>query len=351
MAGEEWAGELIGAWDHWLDLPTQVGDRLGRVALGAAPGQTLVCDSTTVNLYKLASAALDARPGRRAIVADRADFPTDRYVLGALAGARGLEVRWLEGDPDEGLDRTAVGRVLDEAVALVCLSHVNYRSGAVADLAGLTADAREAGALALWDLSHSAGALPLALDRDGVDLAVGCTYKHLNAGPGAPAFLYVRRGVQEALGQPLPGWMGAADIFAMGPEYVPAPGIRRFAAGTPPVLGLVLVDEGVALIEEAGIERLRARGQELTDLVVRLHDAWLAPLGFRLGSPRDPARRGAHVALRRRDAEALQAALAAEGVVGDFRRPDVLRLGPAPLSTTRLEVWDALDALRRLSSS
>jgi len=349
VAGTEWADELVAAWDRWIDLPSRVGDRLGRVVLGAGPGQVLVCDSTTVNLYKLGAAALDARPGRRAIVADRAEFPTDRYVLGGLASARGLELRWVEADPVEGLDRDALTRVLDEDVALVCLSHVAYRSAAVADLAGLSADAREAGALMLWDLSHSAGALPLALDRDGVDLAVGCTYKHLNAGPGAPAFLYVRRDLQEALEQPIRGWMGTADVFAMGPDYAPAPGIGHFATGTPPVLGLVLVDEGIGVVEEAGIERLRARSVGLTELAVRLHDAWLAPRGFRLGSPRDPARRGAHVALCRGDAEALLHALAAAGVVGDFRRPDVLRLGLAPLYTAHVEVWGGLDALRRLS--
>ena len=267
----------------------------GASRLGAGPDQVLVCDSTTVNLYKLAVAALRARDGRRAVVADRGEFPTDRYVLDALAEARGLELRWIDADPVEGLDPASVAAALDDDVALLCLSHVAYRSGAVADLAGLTARAHDAGALTLWDLSHSAGALPLALDRDGVDLAVGCTYKHLNAGPGAPAFLYVRRDLRERLRQPIPGWMGHADVFAMGPAYEPAPGARRFAAGTPPILGLVLVDEGVALVEEAGIEGLRARSVALTEAAVTQFDARLAPLGWRLASPRDPgAPRRAH---------------------------------------------------------
>jgi kynureninase len=322
-----------------------VGDRLARAALGAGPGQVLVADSTSVNLYKLASAALRARPGRRAVVVDRGDFPTVRYVLAGVAEERGLELRMAESDPLRGPDPDGLAALLDEDVALLCLSAVNYRSGAVADVAAITAAARGRGAFALWDLSHAAGAISLALDRDGVDLAVGCTYKHLNAGPGAPAFLYVRRELQETLRQPIWGWFGTERIFEMGPEYVPEGDVRRFGVGTPPVLGLVLVDEGARLVEEAGIDALASRARALTGLLAELAEERLAARGIRLASPRDPARRGAQVSLARDDAQALCAALAARGVVADFRRPDVLRLGVAPLYTSFAEVWDAVDVL------
>jgi kynureninase len=345
----EWGADLIGGWEGWIDLPSRVGDLVGRAALGADPGQTLVCDSTTVNIYKLASAALDARQGRRTVVVDPQDFPTDRYVLQGLATARGLVRREVDADPAEGLDPASVSAVLDEDVALVALSHVAYRSAAIADIGAVTAAAHEVGALALWDLSHSAGAVPLALDADRVDLAVGCTYKHLNAGPGAPAFLYVRRDLQRELGPPIWGWFAQRDLFDMGPGRDPHEDVRAFAAGTPPVLGLAAVEEGVRLVEEAGIQRLRARSVALTEHLVGLHDAWLAPLGLVLASPRDPGRRGSHVALARADAERLCRRLAEARVLVDFRRPDRLRLGVAPLYTSFVEIWDALDRLRALA--
>ena len=335
---DEWGVELVRAWEHWIDLPTEVGDLLAEHVLGARPGEVAVSDSTTVNLYKLASAALDARPARRAIVADPDDFPSDRYVLEGLAAQRGLELRWA--------DAGAVTGVIDGDVALVCLSHVNYRTGALADLPAVTAAAHEAGALVLWDLSHSAGSVPIALEADGVDLAVGCTYKYLNGGPGAPAFLYVRRSLHGELRQPLWGWFGQRDQFAMGPAYDPEPDVRRFLVGTPQVLGMHTVAAGVELIAEAGIDRVRGKGIALTELIVRLHDEWLAPLGFGLGSPRDPSRRGSHVALCHPDGARISVALRRARVIADFRAPDSVRLGPAPLYTRFVDVWDALDRLR-----
>jgi kynureninase len=348
----EWGEALIGSWDAgWLTMPQRVGDLLGGQLLGAAPGQVVVADSTTVNLYKLAVAALDARPGRDVLVADRNDFPTDRYVLEGLAAARGLTLRDLETAEVAARTAAVVAAAADDRTALVALSHVDYRSAAVADLAGVTAAAHEAGALVLWDLSHSVGAVPVELDAAGADLAVGCTYKYLNAGPGAPAFLYVRRDLQPVLRQPIWGWFGQTDQFAMGPAYDPVPDVTRFLVGTPAVLGLALVEEGVRLLAEARIDRLRAKAMALTSLAVDLTDAWLTPLGFGLASPRDPAARGSHVSLSHPDAARLYRDLVDSAhVVPDFRAPDRIRLGLAPLTTRYVDVWDALGRLRRIAS-
>ncbi len=349
VVDDEWGGGLIRSWDHWVDLPVRVGDALAEHLLGARPGEVAVSDSTTVNLYKLAAAALDARPGRRVIVTDDDNFPTDRYVLAGLAAARGLEVRLIAADPVEGPSTEDVAAALDGDVALLCLSHVAYRSGALADLPALTAAAHDAGALVLWDLCHSVGSVPVDLAAAGADLAVGCTYKYLNAGPGAPAFLYVRRDLQAALQQPIWGWFGQRDQFAMAPGYDPQLDVRRFLTGTPSILGTVAVAEGVALLAEAGLDRLRAKGVALTSYAVDLADAWLAPLGFTLASPRDAARRGSHVTLRHPDAAAICRALISDAlVIPDFRAPDRLRCGAAPISTRFTEVWDAFDRLRRL---
>jgi kynureninase len=347
---QEWGRRLIRAWnERWIDLPARVGDLLGRHLLGAAPGQVVVSDSTSVNLYKLAVAALDARPGRTVIVSDRDNFPSDRYVLEGLAAARGLRLELVELDDLRGPTAAVVASLVDERTALVSLSHVDYRSGTLADMAAINAVAHEAGALTLWDLCHSAGAVPVELDASGTDLAVGCTYKYLNAGPGAPAFLYVRGEHVERLRQPIWGWFGQRDQFAMGQGYVPAPDVSRFLVGTPQVLGVALVEEGAALLAEAGIQRLRAKGIVLTELLVRLHDAWLAPLGLMLASPRDAAARGSHVAIAHPDAYRICGALIEKaGVIPDFRPPDRIRLGLAPITTRFTDVWDAMDRLRAI---
>jgi kynureninase len=345
----EWGGELIRAWDHWIDLPGRAGDLLGRYLLGAAPGQVVVGDSTTVNLYKLARAALDARPGRGVIVTDDDNFPTDRYVLAGVAAERGADLRFIRTDMDAGISADAVRAAVDAGTALVCLSHVAYRSGALADMAEITGIAHHHDALVLWDLCHSAGSVPVDLDGCGADLAVGCTYKYLNAGPGAPAFLYVRQGLQEQLHQPVQGWFGQRDQFAMGPAYDPVPGIGRFLTGTPDVIGTAAVEEGARLLAEAGIGRLRHKGQRLTDYLITLADAWLAPLGFTLASPRDSAGRGSHVCLHHPEAALISAALTRAGVIGDYRAPGRLRLGPAPITTRFTDIWDAMDAIRRIA--
>ncbi|MFL5757815.1 MAG: kynureninase [Chloroflexota bacterium] len=346
----EWGRELVRGWDHWLALPLEVGDRLAPL-LGASTGEVALADSTTVNFYRLLVGALDARRERRAIVTDRPNFPTDRYVIEGLAAARGLEIRWLEPDPIEGPTFADVAAVLDRDVAVVTLSHVNYRSAAIADLASITAAAHDVGALVVWDLSHAAGSIPVGLDENDVDLAVGCTYKYLNGGPGAPAFLVVAARLQAELRQPIWGWFGQRDQFAMGRGYDPPPDIRRFLVGTPGILGLAAADEGIRLSVEAGIDAIRAKGIALTEYAIALHDAWLAPRGTTLGSPRDPSRRGSHVAIRHPQARGLTAAMIASGVIPDFREPDSIRIGLSPLTTSFEEAWRGLSVLRELLES
>ena len=347
-AAREWAGELVRGWDGWLDLPLRIGESLAAGVLGAEPGSVLVADSTTVNLYRVASAALGDRPGRLAVIADRRDFPTDRYVLQGLADARGLEIRWLDGDPAEGVAAEAVSAALDADVALVVLSLVNYRSSAIVDLPAVEAAAQTAGAHVLWDLSHAAGAIPVDLAARDVGLAVGCTYKFLHGGPGAPAWLHVAPRLQARLHPPIQGWFAQADQFAMGPSFEPRPGIAGWLTGTPPILSLVAVEEGVRVVTDAGIGAIRAKSIALGEYAVGRLDADLAPLGCRLGSPRDPAWRGGHVAIRHPDARSLAGALVGRGVIVDFRAPDVIRIGMSPLTTSFADVDRGIGALRDL---
>ncbi len=350
--GVKWGQRLIRGWDEgWMEMPVRVGDALGAAVLGAGEGQTVIGDSTTVCFYKLASAALAMRPGRTQIVTDEANFPTDRYVVEGLAEAHGLEVVWVSAPADGGVTPSLVASVVGSETALVTFSHVAYRSGFMADMAAVNRVAHEAGALTLWDLSHSAGSVPLALDADDADLAVGCTYKYLNAGPGAPAFMYARRDLQAELRQPIWGWLGRRDPFEMGPGYEVASGVGGLLSGTPPVLAMACVDEGVRVVAEAGIEAIRQKGLGLTEFALGLADARLASVGVGVGSPRDPARRGAHIALTHPEAERVCQDLIAEGVIPDFRRPDVIRVGLSPLTTRYIDVWDGLRALRRLLAS
>ena len=349
MVLAQWGERVVRGWaDGWLDLPLAVGDRLGSAALGAAPGQVVIGDSTTVCFYKLVSAALDLRPERRQIVADVDNFPTDRYVLEGLAQARRLELVWLRFDRSGGPTVDVVASAVGPDTALVTFSHVSYRSAHVAPMAAINAVAHDAGALTLWDLSHSAGSVPVALDADGTDLAVGCTYKYLNGGPGAPAYMYVRDELQRVVRQPIWGWLGRRDPFEMAQGYEVADGMRGLLSGTPPVLALTAVDEGVRVVQEAGIEAIREKGIALTSFAIALVDERLAPLGVSIASPRDPAVRGAHVALAVESASELCAALVARDVVVDFRRPDVIRFGLSPLTTRFVDVWDGVEALRDL---
>ena len=356
VVGEEWGGELIRGWDHWIDEPGRVGDLLATEILGARPGEVIVSDSTTVNFYKLARAALAAREGRRIVVTDRANFPTDRYVLEGLAspGDGSVEIAWLDPDPVDGPQHDEVASVLDAHpgdVALVTLSHVNYRSAAIADMAAITKLAHDAGALVLWDLSHSAGTIVVDLDGANVDLAVGCTYKFLNGGPGAPAWLYVRKSLQGDLRNPIQGWFGQRDQFAMGQGYEPRPDIGAWLTGTPGILGLAAAEIGIRLVAEAGIERIRAKGIALTEYAIALVDERLASRGVTIGSPRAAADRGAHVAVRHPDARRLTAGLIDAGVIPDFRAPDSIRFGLSPLTTSFGDVARGIAALERLLES
>jgi kynureninase len=343
VIAEQWGRRGIRGWEEgWMELPVGVGDLVASAALGAAPGQTVIGDSTSVCLYKLACAALDARPGRREIVTDVENFPTDRYVLEGIARERGLELKWVKA-PTVAAVATGVG----PRTALVSFSHVSYRTAYVAAMRSISALVREAGALMLWDLSHSAGSVPLALDAHGADLAVGCTYKYLHGGPGAPAYMYVRAELQEHFRQPIWGWLGRRDPFEMAPGYVAAAGMRAFLSGTPPVLGLVAVEEGVRMVAEAGIAAIREKGIRLTEMAIALADSLD---GVSVASPRDAERRGAHVALAHPQARELCQALIAQGVIVDFRPPDIIRFGFAPLTTRYVDVWDGIDALRSLIS-
>jgi kynureninase len=340
---DEWGRELVGGWDRWVELPAAVGDRVGEL-IGAAPGQVAVSDSTSVNLYKLAMAAVDACSDRLVLVGDAHDFPTVRYVLQGIAARRGRQLRLIDSDPVEGVRTDAVAAALSDDVGLVCLSGVNYRSGALVDMEAVNAAARRVGALTLWDLSHAAGAVPLHLDASGVDLAVGCGYKYLNGGPGAPSWLYVRAELQRSLRQPIWGWWGQADQFAMADAYDPVPDVGRFLAGTPAVIGMAALDAGIAPLLAAGMPALWEKTRRLVGFLADRAEEVLSPLGTRCASPSSPARRGGHYAVSHPDAWAATRALIDRGlVVPDFRAPDVIRLAPVAIYTSYVEVWDAID--------
>ncbi len=349
FATGQWGARLIRGWDEsWYELPLTLGDRIGEVVLGAAPGQTFVGDSTTVVEYKLARAALDlpAVAGRDEIVVDSGNFPTDRYLLEGIAAERGKRLVWLHPDPAGGVTPADVAAVLGDRTALVLLSHVAYRSGHLADAAEITRLAHDAGALVLWDLCHSAGAVPVALDEWGVDLAAGCTYKYLNGGPGSPAFGYVRADLVEQLRQPIQGWMGADAPFEMGPAYAPHAGIRRFLSGTPTITSMLAMQDMLDLISDAGMDAVRAKSVRLTRFALELADELLVPLGVELASPRDADHRGSHVTIDHPAFADVVGELWEQGVVPDFRRPHGIRLGLSPLSTSFDEVRLGVEAVR-----
>jgi kynureninase len=353
---EEWGGGLIRSWNQagnhagtdagndagndagWVHLPGRVAARIAPL-VGAAADEVVVADSTSVDLFKALVAARRLRPDRRVILTDDRNFPTDRYVAAGVAGlVPGTELVVV---PPENL----VARLGDDDVAVLTLTHVDYRSGRRHDAAALTATAHAAGAVTVWDLSHSAGAVPVDLGAWGADLAVGCTYKFLNGGPGAPAYLYAARRHHEALMSPVPGWFGHDRPFDFAGSYVPAPDASRFAAGTPPILSLAALDAALAVWDEVDPSAVAARAAALTGLFLELVDERLGGLGVTAVTPRDPDRRGAQVSLSHPDAYAVVQALAARGVIGDHRPPDLARFGFAPLYVRHQDVWDAVDAL------
>jgi kynureninase len=341
----EWGVDLVRGWERWVDWPQRLGDRLGRAVLGAAEGQVVVCDSTTVNLYKAAASVLASRPG--ALVTERGNFPTDRYVLQGLSRATGRELRYVEVDFDSGLD---LGRVAEAAAgaALVVLSLVDFRSGALASMQPINEACHAEGALVCWDLSHAIGAVEVELDRAGCDLAVGCTYKYLNAGPGSPAFIYVRRDLQAELRQPIWGWFGQAEQFVMGPDYAPLHGIGQQLTGTPPVLGLAALEAALSVVEKPGMRALRTKGTALVDFGLLLAEEVTAGTAGRLAGPLCAADRGSHLTFRIPGAEDFGGRLAAAGVLGDVRPPDLVRLGLSPAYTRFVDVWDALHRVGEL---
>jgi len=345
----EWGGRLVRGWNEgWFDAPDRIGGKLAGL-LGAAGDEVILADATSVNLFKLALAALLARPERHTIVTDDLNFPSDLYILRSAAALARRPVAVLVVPSADGIHgpAEALAAALDEDTALLSLSHTVFKSGYTYDMAALTALAHQAGALALWDLSHSAGAVVVDLRGADADLAVGCTYKYLNGGPGAPAFLYVRHDLQDALANPISGWLGRADPFDFALDYAPAAGIRRFLTGTPPILSLAAVEPGIDLLLEAGMARLRERSVRLSEYLIARWEERLEPLGFRLNSPRDPARRGSHVSLGHDDGLRINLALIHEAqVLPDFRRPDNIRLGIAPLYNTFAELYTTVERLR-----
>lgn len=350
FATEEWGGRLIRGWDEsWMQLPFTIGDEIGRVAIGAAPGQTVIGDSTTVLLYKLLRAAFAAQvaadPARVEIVVDRDNFPTDRYLVDGIARECGGRIRWIDVDLSAGVTVDALREAVGPSTAVVLLSHVAYRSGFLADAPELTRIAHDAGALVVWDLCHSAGSVPVESDRWGFDIAIGCTYKYLNGGPGAPAFAYVAAHLQNRLEQPIQGWMGSADVFAMGPAYRPADGMRRFLSGTPPIVGMLAMQDTLRMIGDAGIDAIRDKSIALTAFAVEVSERLLAPHGVTIASPLDPASRGGHVTLSHPAMRAVTARLWQSDVIPDYRDPHGLRIGLSPLTTSFAEVLAGMRAV------
>jgi kynureninase len=346
-----WGERLIRGWgEEWFTAPQRIGAKIARL-IGAKPGEVIVCDSTSVNLFKLVMAALHARPGRRKIVTDDLNFPTDVYIMQGALQLAGQDFRLEMVHSEDGMTLAddALSAAIDEDTALVELTHTAFKSGYVYPLRAITEMTHRAGAWVLWDLSHSAGAMPLDLTAANVDLAVGCTYKYLNGGPGAPAFLYVREDLQEKLVSPIWGWFGQKEQFDMALDYRPAPGLTRFLAGTPNVLSLSAVEPSVDLILEAGVDRLREKSVKQTEYLIGLWEETLRPLGVNLNSPRDAARRGSHVSLGHPEGLRIDRALIEEmHVIPDFRYPDNIRFGIAPLYTSFADIHEAMARLRRV---
>lgn len=347
----QWGDRLIRSWNEgWLEAPARIGDKLGQL-LGAAPGEITVADSTTVNLFKLALAALRAQPGRHKIVTDDLNFPSDLYALQGICHLLGPDYRVEVIPSPDGIHGPveALMQAIDEETALLTLSHTVFKSAYTYDMAAITELAHCKGVLVLWDLSHAAGAVAVNLSRAHTDLAIGCTYKYLNGGPGAPAFLYVRRDLQELLTNPIQGWMGQTRMFNFGLDYERAPGLPHFLTGTPPLLSTLAIEPGVDLLLAAGIERVRAKSVQQTEYLIALWEEVLAPLGFTLNSPRDSRWRGSHISLGHAEAWRIDQALIHEmKVLPDFRKPDNLRLGITPLYTSFEDIYWAVMRMKQV---
>ena len=354
---QEWGNEVVTGWSHWIDEAQVAGDLLGRAVLGAGPGQVLVCDTTSVNFYQLCVAAIKARPGRKTIITDAANFPTDRYILMGIAEQFGLNLVIIDNeDPtvaeNELITAELLEKYISNDVALVTFEVIQYRSGARTDIRSITDLARSYGALVVWDASHAAGAIEMNFDANGVDLAVGCTYKYGNSGPGSPAWLYVNKKIQKELQVPIQGWFANEDQFGMGPHFEKAEGIRGFQIASPSIIGIRGVQVAFAMIEEAGIAAIANKAAIGTQMMIDLFDEWLAPLGYTLLTSRNPQERGGHISIGHPDAARICVALRKfANVIPDYRTPNSIRLAIAPLPTSYIEVWDGFQRIRDLTQT
>ena len=361
---QEWGKELVDGWADWIDEAQVAGNLLGRATLGAAEGQTLVQDTTSVNFYQLCHAAIKARPGRKTVIIDSSNFPTDRYILSGIADSLGLNLITLNNDGMGGPGQVDVDAdcelitpeilepFLNDDVALVTLQVIHYRSGSRPDVKAITDLVRKHGGLVVWDASHAGGAIDLQFDDWGVDLAVGCTYKYGNSGPGSPAWLYIRKSIQSQVLPTIQGWFANDKQFEMGPFFEPADHIRRFQIASPSIMGIRAVQASYSMIEEAGMKTISEKAALGTDLILALYDAWLAPLGFTLLTPRDHNKRGGHITVGHPDAKKIAAAMRSmTNTIPDYRTPDSIRLAIAPLPTSYTEVFDGLERMRDLVQS
>lgn len=350
---EEWGSQLVSGWSHWIDEAQRVGDVVGKVTLGAAPGQVLALDTTSVNFFQLCEAAIKARPDRQTVISDMANFPTDRYILEGLCDRYGKKLILIDDESgEEFVTPEMLKAQLSQDVALVTLSVIQYRSGALHDVVELTKLAHETGALVLWDASHAVGVVDLQFDDHDVDLAVGCTYKYCNSGPGSPAWLYVNKRLQESLQVPIQGWFAQRDQFAMGQGFDRADGMRGFQIASPSIVGLRCVETAMEMIAEATLPAIAAKAAKGTEVMLALHDEWLAPLGFSVVTPRDANRRGGHITMKHPDAKQIAIAMREMvKVIPDYREPASIRVAMSPLATSYREVYDGFARIRDLVSS
>lgn len=359
---EGWGTKIVDGWGEWIDKAETTGDLIGRAAIGAASGQTLAMDTTSVNFYRLVRAAISARPGRKTIITDEANFPTDRYIMQGIAEELGLNLVVIPNDlqehsigeafSNELVTQDILAPYLNDDVALVTLSVVAYRSGALHNIKELTDLVRASGALMIWDASHAVGAVDMQFDRDGVDLAVGCTYKYGNSGPGSPAWLYVSKRIQSELRMPIQGWFAQRNQFLMGSTFDQIEGMRGFQIASPSIIGLLCIDEGFGMIEHAKISQINAKASKGTEMMIELFDQWLAPLGYELITPRDSQQRGGHISIYHPEAAQIARGLRDDmKVIPDYRAPNSIRLAISPLPTSYVEVFDGFERIRDYTQS
>ncbi|MFM1906230.1 MAG: hypothetical protein RIT32_1026 [Actinomycetota bacterium] len=354
---QEWGPKVVTGWEHWIDEAQLTGDLIGRSALGAGAGQVLACDTTSVNLYQLAVAAIKARPGRKTIIIDSANFPTDRYIMQGIARSLGLNLITIDNEDgsvseNELITPDLLKAYMSDDVALVSLQVVQYRSGARQDIKTLTELVKSYGALMLWDAAHAVGSVVLDFDRNGVDLAVGCTYKYGNSGPGAPAWLFVSQDIQKELQVPIQGWFAQRDQFAMGPDFEKVESIRGFQIASPSLMGLRCIKSAFELIEMAGISNIEAKANQGTQMMIELYENWLNPLGFTLNTPRNASMRGGHISICHPEASKIAIALRKyANVIPDYRAPNSIRVAISPLVNSYVEIYDGFQRIRDLVST